>query len=504
MKCNRTDRKCWILQDLRNVRPLFIVQPNLSKTKVLRILNYKLPGRLGFWFILGFAGNAWCNPIPVYQMNLAKNTIAATVIPLKASPVLTENSEMKFPGRSADLREISHSATDLKSTSSFLRLRDLQGSTIGRGVDVTHETAQTNGRSQALDRSTDRSSSGMVVSQSSSVAQNQCWRVPIAECFYFQSRVRLNPEQAEAEVVDPELGVLRISPIEGENNELGSIQAEELAIEPTSGALDPDLGILRLQERTTLQPPVVFPTTPRQPTVFLIPRIDYFQTSNVFSDVDPVDDGLIRTGATLFYAPPLGSRTFLITSIDANLIRYSNLGDLNYDEFRLRAGIYQRLTARMSGEIGWSNQKLFRSDTGLRQIFGGERFINDNSIRFELSRQDSLSPRLALNTFYQFRWSFVDPDDRSRLLNSVIATLSYRLSPKLQTALDYQFTWSHFTQQDRDDLYHQLVGRLTYNFTQRGQLNVFTGFSFGNSTDDRIDFNSFIFGVGLTFNLPLF
>jgi hypothetical protein len=321
--------------------------------------------------------------------------------------------------------------------------------------------------------------------------------------------------------IDPEIGDLRLSPIpETEVTELGVLNIQPIPSDPTIGAGDPELGTLRLQERTTPQPPIALPARPRQPSAFLLARADYFKTSNVFSDIDPVDDGLIRAGLTFFYAPPIAPKTFLITSIDANLIRYAELGryrerfdngaftgrfrSLNYDELRFRVGVFHRITPRLSGEIGWSNQKLFESREGLQQIFGGREFFGDNSVRLELSRQDQLSPRLSLNTFYQFRWSLANPDERSRILNSFIATLGYRLNPRLQTGIDYQFTWSHFTKQERDDLYHQLVARITYNLTPRTQLNAFSGFSFGNSTDSRIDFNSFIFGVGLVVNLPLF
>jgi hypothetical protein len=309
-----------------------------------------------------------------------------------------------------------------------------------------------------------------------------------------------------------ELGTLRIQPeTEPTNNELGTLQSQELDAQIVEGAADPELGTLRLQEDTVPQLPT-FPTPPKQASVFLLGRVDYFRTTNVFSGVDPVDDGLIRSGVTLFYAPPLGPKTFLVTSIDANLIRYTSLGStrpgsrgfLNYDELRFRAGIFHRLTPRMSGEIGWSNQQLFNAKEGLRTIFNGDRFLNDNALRIELSRQDPLAQKLTLNTFYQFRLSFATPNDRSRIINSFTASLSYDITRQLQTGIDYQFAWSHFTQQSRDDVFNQLVARVSYTITRSIQANVFSGFSFGGSTDRRIDFNGFIFGAGLVFNTPLF
>jgi hypothetical protein len=541
VKPRQQDR--WNLKLLRGVIPLIAVRLSIRRSMKMRNLYYQTLTQLSFWCVLGFTGDAWCNSIPKSQAKTIRPSVEAKAPLPNLSKVQTGSLQVQFPEQVSDRRERSHHAKDLNLTDSSLRLRDLHDHS------QHSQTAFAPPRVVVQDAGTSTQFTPISPIQHSSSVDKGCWQAPIATCSYSRSKIQIN--QAESfEPSDPELGNLRVSPIEeatentqnnetAENNqdnqdtELGTIRAEEVTPEPVSGAVDPDLGIIRLQEPSIPQaPPDVaeLPVAPRQPSLFLIPRIDYFQTTNVFSNLDPRRDGLIRTGISLFYTPTLGPKTFLVSAIDANLLRYSNFGrlssnnsnnivrSLNYDELSLRVGLYQRLSPRMSGEIGWTNQKLFRSDIGLRQIFGGERFLNDNSIRLELSRQDPLLPRLALNTFYQLRWSLVDSGDlkqfaatdpesaknRSRLLNSFIGTLSYAINPRLQAALDYQFTWSHFTQQDRDDLYHQLVGRLTYNFTPRNQVTVFTGFSFGSSTNERIDFNSFIFGVGLSFNLPLF
>jgi outer membrane protein TolC len=49
-----------------------------------------------------------------------------------------------------------------------------------------------------------------------------------------------------------------------------------------------------------------------------------------------------------------------------------------------------------------------------------------------------------------------------------------------------------------------VLARFTYTFTPSTQFNVFGGYSFGASTESTIKYNSFIFGIGLSFNLPLF
>ncbi|MBD2327754.1 hypothetical protein [Alkalinema sp. FACHB-956] len=307
------------------------------------------------------------------------------------------------------------------------------------------------------------------------------------------------PSRATAQLAqnpgnDPELGEIRLKP--NTDPELGT-----LTLRPIS-ASDPELGDLRIREPR----PLPAPPPPKAPSVFLLGRVDYFRNTNIFSSAFLQEsDGLIRSGLTLFYAPALGPQTYAVTSIDANVIRYANASLLNYDELRFRAGILQRLSPRMFGEIGWSNQQLFTAKEGLRNVLTGERFLNDNSLRIEFSRQDPLTRQLSFNTYYQFRWSLVDEiKDYDRLINTFISSLSYQLSPSLQAALDYQFIWTHFTQQSREDWYHQLAGRLSYTLNPRTQINIFGGRSFGNSSNPGLNFNGWLLGVGVVFNVPLF
>ncbi|MER3435059.1 MAG: hypothetical protein C4288_16985 [Leptolyngbya sp. ERB_1_1] len=458
-------------------------------------------GQVGFWLILSFTGKALCSFIPNKDSSSGNPLGEVRLIALQP---MTAQPEEKLPVARSTVQNISHEAKDLAPIQQSEESTQVAVDPVPiRAVFMPEEAESISTTRKILPRSV----------ESPNLSPSRCWRSIPANCAYRTSNIRI-AQAPEPPVAKPnsELGDLRLSPIE--DPELGILQTQPIAVDPRAGANDPELGTLRLQERVTPEPLIVLPERPRQPTAYLLARADYFKSSNVFSDVDPVDDGLIRTGLKFFYAPPIGPRTFLITSLDANLIRYGRLGQyrnvngvvesLNYDELRLRTGVFHRITPRLSLEVGWSNQKLFTSGRGLEQVFGGREFFGDNSIRVELSRQDMLSPKLSLNTYYQFRWSFANPDDRSRILNSLIATLGYNFTQQLQTAIDYQFTWSHFTQQDRDDLYHQLIARLTYNFNPRTQLNVFSGLSFGHSTDRRIDFNSFIFGAGLVFSLPLF
>lgn len=460
-------------------------------------LHYQFIGQVGCWLILSFTSKALCIPIQDETSLSGDSSLNSRSIESRSQ---TEKTDEKFPLPPPNFENFSRQAKDLALEEENFAIDPA----LSR-ARFTPEALESVGRTQKqLPRAV----------ESPVLPSSRCWRSIAANCTYRSGNVQVTQqtEPPPESKSDSELGDLRLSPVP--DAELGILQLQPIATDPPVGATDPELGTLRIQERTTPQPPIVLPTRPRQPTAYLLARADYFKSSNVFSDIDPVDDGLFRTGLTFFYAPPIGSRTFLITSIDANLIRYTRLGryrdvngnvqSLNYDELRFRAGVFHRITPRLSAELGWSNQKLFTSDRGLQQIFGGREFFGDNSLRLELSRQDALSPKLALNTYYQFRWSFANPDDRSRILNTFIATLGYNFSQRLQTAIDYQFSWSHFTQQSRDDLYHQLIGRVTYNFTPRTQANLFAGYSFGHSSDRRIDFDSFIFGAGLVFSLPLF
>ncbi len=253
---------------------------------------------------------------------------------------------------------------------------------------------------------------------------------------------------------------------------------------------DPELGILRLRELPA-------PPPPSQPAVYLLGGAGYFRSNNIFSGVDPVDDGLFRTGLTLLAVPSLGPQTSLFASVGGNIFRYNDLSEYDYNELRFNAGIRQRIGNRSYGELGWNNRQLFSKD-------GGNRFLNDHSAYLELGRRDLLAERLTLDTYYQLRLSFANPRDRSQVINSVGASLSYNLSPSLLLALDYQFAFADFTQQEREDKYHQLLARMNYTLSPNSRLYLFGGKSFGSSSDSEIDFDGLVFGLGVDFSLTLF
>ncbi len=253
---------------------------------------------------------------------------------------------------------------------------------------------------------------------------------------------------------------------------------------------DPELGTLRVQEQE-LSP------SPYEPVGHLLGQVGYFQSNNIFSRVDPVGGGLISSGLTLSVTPKLGAKTSLVTAIDGRVIRYLDRSDADYNQLRLRAGIRQQLTPSMFGEIGWNNQKLFSAKAG-------DRFFNENALRLALQRQDRITDRLWLNSFYEFRLGFADPESRSRMINSLSTDLVYYINPRLQLGLEYQFARADFTQRDRDDTYHLLLSSLTYAMSRDSQLSVQGGFSFGGSSDPNIEFDNDFFSVRYTVDIGRF
>ncbi|HEY9612591.1 hypothetical protein [Allocoleopsis sp.] len=259
--------------------------------------------------------------------------------------------------------------------------------------------------------------------------------------------------------------------------------------QPASGE-DPELGKLRLRELPA-------PPTPSKPAVYLLGGVGYFRSNNIFSGIDPIDDGLVRAGLTLLATPSLGPQTSLLASVGGNIIRYSEQAQYDYDQLNFNLGIRQQIGSRTYGEVGWSNRQLFSQDSG-------DRFLNDHSLYLELGRRDVLAKQVTLDTFYQLRLSMANPSDRSQVINFVGASLGYTPIPPLEVALDYQFAFADFTQQERQDQYHQLLARLSYTLTPNSRAYLYGGHSFGDSSDPYIKFNGFVFGAGVNFNLTLF
>lgn len=283
---------------------------------------------------------------------------------------------------------------------------------------------------------------------------------------------------------DPELGDLRL-------------QEQDLAIEQTAEAgniadSDPELGNLRLREREL--------AVNRQHinSVFLLGRVDYFNSNNILlDDFDPVNDQIATAGLSLLAVPNLGQHTQLIASISGDIARYHDLTDLSYNDLELRAGIRQWLFPRTYGEISWKNSQFFDANTG-------DRFLNDHSIFFSLSHRENLTPQLSFDGFYELRLGFSNPNDRSRITNQFGASLNYDVQQNLDVGLDYQFFLTDFTQHDQQDSYHQVTAEVSYDINSNSRVSIYGGFSFGQSSDPTINFNSAVFGAVFDVSVPLF
>jgi hypothetical protein len=307
-----------------------------------------------------------------------------------------------------------------------------------------------------------------------------------------ESLIRLleKNKQSAAETSNGELGQIIAKP---QTPELGTIVAKPVEQPPLP---------------TQPQQPAKSPPKPSEPIGYVLGRVSFFQTNNLFaSKVDPIEDGLIYSGVTFASTPlQLGPRTFLNGSLDANIIRYINQSEFNYNQVRLNVDLYQQLTRRMYGEIGWSNQQLFYARNSKRFGFAsGDRFLNENSFHLSLGRRDFLAPPLALDSFYEFRWNLAEvPQRRDRITNSLWVSLSYYLQQSLNVGLNYQLTLSDFTQRNREDLYHRLFTHLNYKATDTSSFSVQGGVTLGNSTEPNINFDGWFFSINYNWQIGRF
>lgn len=278
-----------------------------------------------------------------------------------------------------------------------------------------------------------------------------------------------NPEPSDPEPSDPELP----------NPEL-----------PNPELIDPELGDLLLR-------PVAPPRSP-SPVVFAIADVGYFRSDNILlDDVDPVEDGVFRTGLTLYARPEIADDTLLTAAVSGSLARYGELSRLDYNDLRMQVGLRHYFSNQLYASLGWSHRQLFDAEDG-------DRLLEDHSARLLVSWQENLADNLAFNSTYQARLSFADPSRRSRFSQALGATLRYALDPDLSVGLDYQLTLTDFTERDRYDVSHQLVAELLYDLSSTTRLLVYGGFSAGNSSADGVDFEGSIVGVGWSVSLPLF
>jgi hypothetical protein len=305
-------------------------------------------------------------------------------------------------------------------------------------------------------------------------------------------------QQLPESSINRELGTIIAKPQAEVNRELGTIIAK-----PSNTNGKP------IEQQSLPQTPPVLKRQPTEtPIGFLLGRVSFFQTNNLFSsDVDAIQDGLIYSGLTFASAPlKLGAKTYLSGSIDGNIIRYINQSEFNYNQLRLNVDLYHQLSKRMYGELGWSNQQLFYARDSKRYGFAsGDRFLNENSFHLSLGRRDPLSSKLMLDSYYEFRVSFAEtPEKRDRVINSLWLGLNYYLQQPLQVGLNYQASLSNFSERDREDFYHRLFSSLNYKLSDNSNISAQAGVSIGNSTESSIDFNGWFFSVNYNWELGRF
>jgi hypothetical protein len=276
--------------------------------------------------------------------------------------------------------------------------------------------------------------------------------------------------------------------------ELGCVQVPDAGCFP-----DPELGCIRLKD--PFVPPVV---ARKGPTVFLQGKLDYSRNTNTFVGTDSVQDASFSPGLGINTIRPLDQDTFLSAAADFGWVRYDRRTDENYNDLQLKAGVIRRLSPNMFAEVGWSHRRSWvASDRSLRGPVG-EAYANDHGVRLDIYRQDIISPRLTLNTFYELKAIASTPVRQSRWSSIAFASLTYDLQPKVKLGLEYLWLYTDYTNQSRLDHYHQVLGRLIYRMNPRTQFNLFAGQSFGRSDDPTVDFNNFLFGVSFSTSVALF
>ncbi|MGK7890695.1 MAG: hypothetical protein AB4042_15295, partial [Leptolyngbyaceae cyanobacterium] len=273
--------------------------------------------------------------------------------------------------------------------------------------------------------------------------------------------------------LDPELGILRLRPLADS--------------EPS--VIDPELGVLRLRP--------LAPIPPRRRPVSVAGHISFFSGNNLLARSEPEADDIFQVGVSLRAIPKIGSRTFLISSAEVSTLRYVTNDVFNYNQLELRFGVYHYLTRRMYTDFHWRNQQFFQLD-------GGDRFLNTHQLRWTLGRTDSINPNLDLNSSYQLRLNWADPETRSRVSNRFRLGLTQEFTPDFKAGLSYQLVLNDYTQQDRYDSYQQLLAQLRYDFSDTTSLAVFGGGRWGDSSNDLLDFDTALLGVSFVVNVPLF
>ncbi|MGB7085131.1 MAG: hypothetical protein WBD47_06230 [Phormidesmis sp.] len=255
---------------------------------------------------------------------------------------------------------------------------------------------------------------------------------------------------------------------------------------------DDELGILRLLQTASVPPP-----PPREPIAFLSGRLGFFSSENAFRSNPKLSETIYQSGLSLYLFPELSNDTSLYAIAETNLARYENFESVDYNELEVQIGLRQRLLPRTHAQIGWRNQRLY--SPGYR-----DKLFSVNYIDTLISHRSILNSRTWLDSFYQARLGFANPDAASRFRQTFTLSLNYGVSRDLRTSLLYQLDFDDYTQIPRYDSYQQVLGIVSYNVTPESRVSLFGGTRFGRSSSPGVNLNDTFYGAGLNVSVPLF
>lgn len=257
--------------------------------------------------------------------------------------------------------------------------------------------------------------------------------------------------------------------------------------------VESELGEIRI-----IQPQWAQPRPRRRPSAQLLLRSAAFTSSNITGlEAIQESDNLLTNSASVLVTPKLGPETTLVAAAGYGLTRFPDEGDSNYDFLNLSVGVQQQLNRATYAQLGWVQRQLYSEDSGARLLL-------DNSLRFIIGRQDQLADKLRLDSFYELRARFTDPNDRNRLGNTLGARLRYDITPQLSSFLGYQLRLDDFTRVARFDARHQIRAATTYSVNRTVFVGGSLSYLFGSSSDSAIDLENFSAGLSLGVNIPFF
>ncbi len=230
----------------------------------------------------------------------------------------------------------------------------------------------------------------------------------------------------------------------------------------------------------------------RQPDLQLLLRSSVLMSSDIETSATSFGSlGLINS-AFLLTTTKLAPETRLVSLAGGTLVRGTTA---KYEFLNFSLGVRQRLAPNTYAQLGWLQEQIYQD--GRQRLF-------DNSIQFTVARQDRLAAKLRLNSFYELRLRFDDPEESSRVTNALGVRLGYSVTPSLEGALDYRLVFDEFTTRPRSDVRQQVSALTIYRLTPRvfisGSVSYLVGsvFSVVSSSETL---NNLVFGVYFGLNL---